>query len=116
MNDKVHAPARFVPWDSDFHVPEGIDAVINATSIGLGDPQARVPLALGTLRRGLIVADVIFNPPETRLLREAKAQECHTLDGLGMLVNQAAVAFRIWTGAQPDAAAMGEAVEEFLSL
>ncbi len=116
INDKVHVPARFVAWDTDFRVPESIDAVINATSIGLGDPLARCPLALGTLRRGLIVADVIFNPPETRLLREANAQECRTLDGLGMLVNQAAVAFRIWTGVEPDAAAMREAVEEFLSL
>jgi shikimate dehydrogenase len=116
INDKVHAPARFVPWDADFQVPEGIDALINATSIGLGDPRARVSLALGTLRRGLIVADVIFNPSETRLLREAKAQECRTLDGLGMLVNQAAVAFRIWTGLEPDASLMRDAVEEFLSL
>jgi shikimate dehydrogenase len=116
VNDKVHAPARFVPWDVEFQAPDGIDALINATSIGLGDSQARVPIALKSLRRGLIVADVIFNPPETRLLREAKAQECRTLDGLGMLVNQAAVAFRIWTGAEPDAAAMREAVEEFLSL
>ncbi len=116
INDKVHAPARFVPWDADFQMPEGIDALINATSIGLGDPQARVPLAMGTLRRGLIVADVIFNPLETRLLREAKAQECRTLDGLGMLVNQAAVAFRIWTGLEPDSGLMRDAVEEFLSL
>jgi shikimate dehydrogenase len=116
INDKVHVSARFVAWDTDFRVPESIDAVINATSIGLGDPLARCPLALGMLRRGLIVADVIFNPPETRLLREANAQECRTLDGLGMLVNQAAVAFRIWTGVEPDAAAMREAVEEFLSL
>ena len=71
---------------------------------------------MGTLRRGLIVADVIFNPLETRLLREAKAQECRTLDGLGMLVNQAAVAFRIWTGLEPDSGLMRDAVEEFLSL
>jgi shikimate dehydrogenase len=115
LNDKVHVPARFVAWDRSIHLPEGTDVLVNATSIGFADPQARAPIALDTVRPSLIVADVIINPPETRLLREANAQGCRTLDGLGMLVNQAAIAFRIWTGLEPDTGLMRDAVEEFLS-
>lgn len=116
LTDKVHAPARFVASDGDFHLPDGTDVLVNATSIGFGDPHARAPIALDTLRPSVIVADVIINPPETRLLHEAKAQECRTLDGLGMLVNQAAIAFRIWTGLEPDTGTMRDALEEFLNL
>ncbi len=74
LNDKMHVPARFVAWEGDYALPEGTDVLVQATSIGFGDPQAQVPVALDSLRAGLIVADVIINPPETRLLREAKAQ------------------------------------------
>ncbi len=50
----------------------------------------------------MVAADVVFNPAETAWLRAARERGCRTLDGLGMLVNQAAVAFAIWTGIQPD--------------
>ena len=79
-------------------VPAEADILINATSIGLGDAAARVPIAVDSLRPELIVADVIFNPPETWLIRTATERGCRTLDGLGMLVNQAVISFKIWTG------------------
>ena len=59
-----------------------------------------------------VVADVIANPPKTRLLREASQRGCTTLDGLGMLVNQGVISFRLWTGLDPDASVMRDAVEE----
>ncbi len=58
-------------------MPEGTDVLINATSIGLFEPDARVPIDVETLKPPLVVADVIFNPPETRLLRDAKAARLH---------------------------------------
>jgi len=88
--------------------------VINATSIGLGDAAARVPLAVDSLSSEMVVADVIFNPPDTRLIRDARSRGCRTLDGLGMLVNQAVIGFKIWTGVDPDRELMREALEEFL--
>ena len=75
-----------------------------------------MPLQLDSLRSGVIVADVIFNPPQTRLIRDAAARGCTTLDGLGMLVNQGVIGFKIWTGVDPDAEVMREALEEYLEI
>lgn len=116
LNDKVHVASRYVKWEGAFEVPPESEVVINATSIGLGDAEARVPLAVNTLEPDMVVADVIFNPPETRLIRDARQRGCQTLDGLGMLVNQAVIGFKIWTGRDADAGVMRDALEEFLGL
>ncbi len=116
LNNRVEVAASLVHLAGDYQVPEGTDVVINATSIGLGDAQARVPLAVNTLTPEMIVADVIFNPPQTVLLREAAQRGCQILDGLGMLVNQAVIGFKIWTGVDPDANVMREALEEYLEI
>jgi shikimate dehydrogenase len=112
----VAGAAAFVPWSGDLSVPEGTDVLVNATSIGLfPDVDARLPLDPETLR-GMVVADVIPNPPRTRLIRDAEARGCTVLDGLGMLVNQGVIAIRHWTGVDPDPAVMRAALEDALSL
>lgn len=116
LNDRVGVRSRLVALSGDYAVEEGTDIVIQATSIGLGDAQARVPLVVSSLKPPIVVADVVFNPPETRLLRDAAAQGCQTLDGLGMLVNQGVIGFKIWTGMDPDSTVMREALEEYLEL
>jgi shikimate dehydrogenase len=115
LTEKLKIPAKFVPWVDEYDVEEGTDIVINATSIGLGDADATVPLNIETLRPTMVVADVIFNP-DTQFLRSAANRGCTTLDGLGMLVNQAAICFQIWTGTAPNVSVMREALEEFLEL
>jgi shikimate dehydrogenase len=116
LRDRVKIQAQFALWQGEFELPAETDILINATSIGLGDSQAHVPVAAGSLRPELIVADVVFNPPETSLLRTAAERGCRTLDGLGMLVNQAVIGFKIWTGVEPNATVMRDALEEFLSI
>ena len=116
LNDRVGVATEFVPWDGDFQVPADADLLVNATSIGLSDADARVPVDVSSLRDGLVVADVIFNPPRTRLIRDAEANGAITLDGLGMLVNQGVIGFKIWTGVDPDPQAMRAALEEYLGL
>jgi shikimate dehydrogenase len=116
LRERVKISSQFVHWEGDYAIPAEADIVVNATSIGLGDSAARLPIDVESLRPELIVADVIFNPPQTWLLRTAADHGCRTLDGLGMLVNQAVIGFRIWTGIEPDAAVMREALEEFLEL
>jgi shikimate dehydrogenase len=116
INDKVNVPTTYTAWEGDYRVPPEAEVVINATSIGLGDADARVPLEVVTLENDMVVADVIFNPPETRFLRDAHQRGCKTLDGLGMLVNQAVIGFKIWTGQDASATVMRDALEEFLGI
>jgi len=113
---RTSANADFVRLAGEHRISIDAAVFINATSIGLGDANARVPIAADSLRPELIVADVIFNPPQTWLIRTAADRGCPALDGLGMLVNQAVISFRIWTGQSPDANVMREALEEFLEI
>jgi len=114
LNSRVGVAARLAPWQGDYIVPPDVELLIQATSVGMGDAQARVPVDVDSLRPDLVVADVVVNPPATRLLRVAAERGCTVLDGLGMLVNQAVIAFQAWTGVQPDSGVMREALEEFL--
>ena len=113
LRDKVNVEADFVPWEGDYSVPEGTDVVINATSIGLfPDVDARIALDPDTLKAGMVVADVIPNPPKTRLVHDATERGCKVIDGLGMLVNQGVIGIRYWTGIDPDPTVMRNALEE----
>ena len=99
-------------WSGPFAVPDGTDIVVNATPVGLfPDVDARVDLDVESLRPGMVVADVIPNPPRTHLIRDAEARGCTVLDGLGMLVGQGAIGIRHWTGVDPDQAVMRAALE-----
>jgi shikimate dehydrogenase len=110
---QAHTRADLVVWEATHRVGEGTDIVVNATSIGLfPDVDATLDLDLDTLRPGMVVADVIPNPPRTRLIRDAEARGATVLDGLGMLVNQGVISIRHWTGADADPAVMRATVEE----
>ena len=113
LREKVNVEADFVPWEGDYSVADGTDVVINATSIGLfPDVDARIALDPDTLKAGMVVADVIPNPPKTRLVRDATERGCKVIDGLGMLVNQGVIGIRYWTGVDPDPTVMRNALEE----
>ncbi len=112
LEDRTPADARLVPWKETFRVPETTDIVVNATSIGLyPDVDARLDLDADTLRRGMVVADVIPNPPTTSLLRDAAARGCTVLDGTGMLVNQGVISIRHWTGIDADPGVMRRTID-----
>ena len=107
LGDKTPVAASFARWEGDYPVPAEADIVVNATSIGLYPAiDARLAIALDTLRPGLVVADVIPNPPRTQLVRDAKTRGCTVLDGLGMLVNQGVIGIKYWTGVDVDPAVM----------
>lgn len=110
--ERTPAEAEFVAWAGPFLIPDGTDIVVNATPVGLfPDVDARVDLDVESLRPGLVVADVIPNPPRTNLIRDAEARGCTVLDGLGMLVGQGAIGIRHWTGVDPDQTVMRRALE-----
>lgn len=77
------------------------DGLVNTTPVGMAAyPGSPVPPVL--LRPGLWVAEIVYFPLETELLRAARAAGCRTLDGSGMAVFQAVEAFRLFTGCEPD--------------
>ena len=113
LSDKTPAKVELVRWDGGFQVPPNTDIVVNATSIGLfPDIEARLPLDLQTLTPGMVVADVIPNPPRTRLIRDAEARGCTVIDGLGMLVNQGVIGIKYWTGLDVDPRVMRARLED----
>jgi len=112
VEDRTPAAAELAHWREPFAVPEGTAILVNATPVGLfPDVDARVDLDVDSLRPGMVVADVIPNPPRTRLIADAEARGCTVLDGLGMLVGQGAIGIRHWTGVDPDQAVMRRALE-----
>jgi len=74
------------------------DILVNTTSVGMTPDVDRSPVPGNLLGSRLVVSDIVYNPLETRLLREAKAAGARTIDGLDMLVWQGALAFEKWTG------------------
>jgi shikimate dehydrogenase len=109
-------PVSFVSWGGEFPVPGDTQLVVNATSIALApDNEAVVPVDYATLGPGMLVCDVIPNPPDTPFLQRARAQGAATLDGLGMLVYQGAIGFKAWTGHEAPLRVMHAALAEVFS-
>src|SRR5512142_930431 len=83
--------------------------LINATPLGLkkGDP---LPLGREMIRPQHLVCDLVYNPPETVLLKTAKDRRARRLPGIGMLLYQGVIAFEIWTGAKAPVAVMKNAL------
>lgn len=76
---------------------KNVDVLINATSVGMHPKIDKTLVRANMMRRGLVVYDIVYKPLRTKLLREARRAGGKTIDGLGMLVHQGALAFEIWT-------------------
>jgi shikimate dehydrogenase len=97
-------------------VPDDItaaDVLVNATTVGMGSDES--PVDPAHLRADLIVADIVYHPLETALLRAARAAGARTVDGLGMLVHQAVRQQELWTGVLADPAVLRAAAEAELA-
>lgn len=110
--------ARVLPLDDPAagDVIRDANLIVNASSVGMsGGPAAgRSPLPAGCLGRHQVVFDMVYRPVETPLLADARMGGAATIDGLTMLVLQGAASFSIWTGREPDRAAMRRACERAL--
>lgn len=117
LNGHTPAHADFVHWSGRYAVPSATDILVNATSIGLFPNVHEKPdLDYDSIQSHMVVCDVIPNPPSTVFLREAAARGAHTLDGLGMLVYQGAIAFKLWTGHDAPVDVMKGALAEAFGL
>lgn len=92
---------RVYDWVQAGNMFDGAATVVNASSLGMaGQPAMRLPL--DGLSNGAVVTDLVYTPLETPLLSYARAAGCHVVDGLGMLLYQAAPGFERWFGIRPE--------------
>jgi len=89
-----------IAWAGRDAMLEGCDTLINATSLGMSGQDA-LPLSLDALPENAIVNDLVYTPLETPLLAAARARGLRAIDGLGMLLHQAAPGFERWYGVAP---------------
>ena len=75
-----------------------IDVLINCSPVGMNPNVNETPFMVRDLKEGMIVFDSVYNPLETRLLREAKSVGCKVIPGYELFINQAARQFELWTG------------------
>lgn len=88
------------------------DILVNATSVGMNEDRSPVPA--DALHGDLVVLDAVYQPVQTRLLRDAAAAEARTIDGGWMLLYQGVEAFELWTGRTAPVEAMHAALRERL--
>jgi shikimate dehydrogenase len=104
LESEIGAPVRAVAWADRASALDGAMMLVNTTSQGmLGQPALDV--ALDGLPRAALVSDLIYIPKETPLIAAARARGNRTVNGLGMLLNQARPAFRDWFGVLPEVTA-----------
>ena len=109
---------RVVEWGSPTTtaVVQEAALLVNTTAIGMfPDTEDMPPLDELCFHPGLVVSDVVYNPRETRLLRTARSKGLRTVDGVGMLVYQGALAYEMFTGAQAPVQLMSEVISHHLA-
>ena len=91
------------------------DVLINATSVGMKPKAEESPVASKLLRPNLAVMDIVYNPIETKLAKDAKAAGAKVVSGVEMLIYQGAASFEIWTGKSAPVDVMRQAALNHLS-
>ena len=99
--DAVGSVVRVVAWEQRAEALEDVALLANATSLGMAGKPA-LDIALDRLPTRALVGDLIYIPPETPLLAAARARGNITVNGLGLLLNQARPAFNAWFGVMPE--------------
>ena len=91
---------------------EECDILVNATKVGMKPLDEQTLADPSWFRKELVVADTVYNPRETRMIKEAKAAGCTAVGGIGMLLWQGVAAFKLFTGKDMPAQ---EVLEKFFS-
>lgn len=98
IREKVNVTADASGWVPEQEIPDRTDILINATCIGLGnDRKSKPDIRYDSIKPGMTVSDVVFNPSDTLFLKEAYRRGAKTVNGLGMLACQGARNFTLWT-------------------
>lgn len=117
LTEKTPAKADLIRWENTVALPVDTDILINATSVGLYPNVDQKPdIDYDTIHNGMVVCDVIFNDPNSLFLREASQRGAVTVNGLGMLANQGALNFKLWTGQEAPVDVMTEVLKREFGL
>lgn len=112
IKNKTGIEAEFLNLGSNFKIPSGVDAIVNATTIGMDQYEGKVlDIDFDSITSSMVVSDVIINPPNTDLLAQAAKRGAKTIDGLGMLVYQGVIGIKYWTGLDVDKEVMRKALQ-----
>lgn len=102
INSKTHCKADLTALEDRRSLADKISSsalLTNATSAGMSPDTDVSPVNdPDVFHRGLVVSDIIYNPAETKLMRQAEERGCQAFNGMYMLLHQGAAAFRLWTG------------------
>lgn len=110
---KTDSSAKYLNWKNNMAIPSDTDILINATSIGFSPNVTDKPdIDYTSITPEMCVCDVIFNPAETIFLKTAAENGAKTITGLGMLVQQAALNFTLWTGVEAPVDVMEDALKK----
>jgi shikimate dehydrogenase len=102
--------SAFLTLDAAENALHHYDVIIQTTSIGMFPHIEDSPIKINELKQGTIVSDIIYNPLETALLKQAKQKGALTQNGLDMFVYQGALSFKKWTGIFPSYSIMKNTV------
>ena len=113
IRENTGAEADYFPWKGTAPIPEGTDILINATCVGLHPHVDECPdIRYEDIAPGTPVCDVVFNPAVPLFLKKAEARGARIITGLGMLTNQGALNFELWTGVKAPRDVMYEALKK----
>jgi len=117
IDSMTETKAEYLPWTAAVQIPSHTQILVQATSIGLHpDVDQKPDIEYDTISKEMVVCDVIFNPVQPLFLQEAARRGAKTVTGIGMLVQQGALNFELWTGIQAPMEVMYETLEkEFIT-
>ncbi|MGQ0528020.1 MAG: shikimate dehydrogenase family protein, partial [Alphaproteobacteria bacterium] len=102
---------KILNWDERETALASVNIVVNTTSLGM-DGQPALDMSLGALNKNALVADIVYKPLKTSLIRDAEARGNPAVPGIGMLLHQARPAFQAWFGIMPE---IDETLEKLVS-
>ena len=113
IRENTSAQASYLPWQGAAPIPEDTDILINATCVGLFPHADQCPdIRYEDIAPGIIACDVVFNPAMPLFLQKAADRGAKVVTGLGMLVNQGALNFELWTGVKAPRDIMFDALKK----
>ncbi len=118
INNKVRKCCSFVDINNIENMKitaKNVDIIINTTSLGMYPNIEGCPIDIDLLLKKHLVTDIVYNPVKTKLLREAENKGCRIQTGLGMLINQGAEAFEIWTDKEAPVEDMKEVIKNLMT-